>query len=136
MSARKSNWPRLLGLFVEEKRAEPFDWRTNNCSFFAADWLAILTGDDPAAKYRDQVDSALSAARVLNAAGGIEHIAEREFAERWWPEINPKLAQRGDVALCPTPDGPALGVVLGASVLFAGNVTQPLAACVRAWRIE
>ena len=132
---RKSNWPAALTLFLHEKSTQPFDWEENNCAFFVADWIAILTGEDIAAAYRPRCTSALSAARVINEAGGLENIAEREFAERWWREISPTLAQRGDVVTATTEHGPALGVCLGARAIFAGNVTVKMGDCARAWRI-
>ena len=135
---RRSNWPRLLADFLAEKRAEPFDWARNNCAFFACDWIALCTSVDPAADVRDEVTSALSAGRVLRARGGLVQIAG-EACFRWaWPEVAPRLAQRGDVAVHDTPQGPALGVVLGAQVAFAGAsgvVLQPLTSCTAAWRI-
>lgn len=132
---RRSNWPRLLAAFVEEKGAQPFDWEHNNCAFFACDWIALCTGVDPAADLRVQVTSALSAGRVLRARGGLIQIAG-EACFRWgWPEIPAALAQRGDVVAHPTPQGPALGVVLGARAIFAGGLEQPLNLSAAAWRI-
>lgn len=136
---RKSNWPGSLALFVEEKRAQPFDWETNNCAFFACDWITILTGVDPTAQYRPRVNSALSAARVLAEAGGIEAIAARACEENGWPEIPPRLAQRGDILLSETTDEKSLGVCAGRDGIFAGKaglVSVPVLKCVRAWRIS
>lgn len=138
MMTRRSNWPAALALFIEEKREQPFDWAANNCAFFACDWLAILTGVDPAATFRGEVDSALSAQRVIAAAGGLERIAEDACARWGWPEAAVPLARRGDVVVFDTDHGPALGVCLGAVSAFAGPTGvqfQPTAKCRRAWRI-
>lgn len=135
---RCNNWPGKLALFIEEKRHQPFDWATNNCCFFACDWLAMLTGIDPAASFRGQVDNALSAQRIMARAGGVECVAE-EASSRWrWAETTVKLARRGDVVVFDTENGPALGVCLGALAAFAGPngvEFKPMAACRRAWRI-
>lgn len=116
----------------------PFDWARNNCCFFACDWISRLCGIDPAADFRDQVDSALSAARILAERGGVEGIVE-ETCARWnWPECAPTHARRGDVCLCETQDGPALGVCLGATVALVGSgglVSMPLTQSRRSWRI-
>lgn len=136
--ARKSNWPAALSLFLAEKQAQPFDWTTNNCAFFASDWIAILTGIDPAAEYRADVDSALSAARMLATHDGIEAITEKECTARGWSEVGPRLAQRGDICIVDTGDGPAVGVCTGERAAFAGPTgitVAPMAACRRAWRI-
>lgn len=146
--ARCSNWPAALQLFIEEKRNQPFDWQHNNCAFFASDWLAILTGEDPAAHLREQVTSALSAARVLKDGGGIEAMFDEYCTRQGWLVIEPNRAQRGDLAtiavnasgVAGTEDASdiAVGVVVGLSVAYAGpnGVTfAPRAIAGRAWRI-
>lgn len=135
---RRSNWPALLAEFIAERSARPFDWSRNNCAFFACDWIARLTGVDPAASFRDAVDSALSAQRALVAAGGLERIADEACARWRWPASSVALARRGDVVAFDTEHGPALGVCLGARAAFAGPQGvefQPVAQCRRAWRI-
>ncbi len=136
--SRATNWPAKLALFLDEKRNQPFEWAGNNCCFFACDWLAILTGSDPAESYRSRITSALSAARVLSEDGGVEGIAERICAERGWPEQAVKQAQRGDVVIFDYPDGPALGVCAGGLSWFAGSAgaeSVKTLQCRRAWRI-
>lgn len=135
---RCNNWPSALELFIEEKRHQPFDWAHNNCAFFACDWIAILVGIDPAAKLRARVISAVSAARALKQRGGLESIAAKAFARQRWPEVKTIFAQRGDVVVTDTDDGPALGVSLGEKVAFmsaAGLTFRSIAYCRRAWRI-
>ena len=135
---RRDNWPARLALFVEEKRAQPFDWAENNCAFFACDWVAILTGVDPARPWRPEVDSALTAARVLGSLGGIEAIATKTFAEHGWPEAPVAMARRGDLVAMDADGGPALGVCLGAQSVFAsptGLDFRPTLTARRAWRI-
>lgn len=134
---RKSNWPRLLTLFLEEKRDLPFDWATNNCAFFAADWVCILTDTDPAAELRGKVTNAASAAKVLGAASTVD-LGDEILAALECPRVPILTARRGDVCAHDTEHGPALGVCLGAQVAFAGKngvETFPLAECVAAWRI-
>jgi hypothetical protein len=137
-SKRKNNWPAALALFVEEKQNQPFDWRTNNCGFFACDWIAILVGIDPAAEYRDKIDSALSAQRVLDAAGGVEAIAT-DAAMRWgWPPVPVSMARRGDVVSYEGDGGHSLGVCLGELSVFThkeGLAFRPTLTGRKAWRI-
>jgi hypothetical protein len=126
-----------LHLFIEEKRRTPFNWKDNNCAFFACDWLAILTGKDPAADYRAKVDSALSAARALGETT-VEQIAEQVCAENEWAEVPPSLARRGDIMLMDAQNGPALGVCEGGRAVFAspdGVALVKTSACRRAWRV-
>ena len=138
MTMRRSNWPAKLALFIEEKRAQPFDWQANNCAFFASDWLAMSTGVDPAAGFRDAVDSPLSASRALKAAGGLEILVAQACARWGWHEVPLLLAQRGDLVTAEGEGGPAVGVCLGALAAFAGPTGveyRPVAQCLRAWKI-
>lgn len=135
---RKSNWPALLTRFIAAKQAQPFDWAENNCCFFAADWCRELTGIDPAADLRGQVPDLATAQAILARHGGAEELAAQRCAEHGWREISAAFAQRGDIATVPTPHGPALGVVLGRLVAFAGPhgvEFLPLKQTNRAWRI-
>jgi uncharacterized protein DUF6950 len=137
--SRRSNWPAALTAFLREKTTQRFNWADNNCCFFAADWIQILTGIDPAADYRKEVCSALTAKRVLEQAGGIEAITEKECLARNWPEVRPLMAQRGDICITDTAEGPAIGVCFGAHVAFAGPdaiTIVAVSACRRAWGID
>ncbi len=142
MTTRPEDWPARLALFVEEKRAQPFHWQHNNCCFFACDWLAILTGEDPAAEWRPLVTTEARAAAVLSSAGGIAGIAATVCASRGWPEIAPGYASRGDVCLVPA--APETGADLALGVCLSGNIAAPgldalvflpRSAAVQAWRV-
>ena len=138
---RVSNWPRALSLFLQEKTATPFQWGENDCCLFTCDWLAILTGHypEPANELRGTYADALSAARVLQARGGVEQITADYCATQHWPEVAPSFAQRGDIAIIPTPHGPALGVVIGARIAHPGPeglALRPLNEALRAWHIQ
>lgn len=138
MSTRASNWPALLAKFVESKLGQPFEWQTNNCALFACDWIAMLTGVDPAESFRPQITSALTAARVLKAYGGLEQIASTACKENGWPACENTFARRGDVVLYDTDTGPALGVCLGNLSAFAsptGVTFAPTISTRAAWRI-
>ena len=137
---RKSNWPAALELFLAEKAGQRFDWETNNCGFFACDWIAMLVGVDPAAPFRDEIVSALTAARVLEREGGIEAIAAAA-AQRWgWPEVPVKRARRGDIVSIDAEGGPALSVCIGGDCVVsargkAGLLKFPVLSARRAWQI-
>jgi hypothetical protein len=135
---RCNNWPAKLALFIEEKRAQPFDWAANNCCFFACDWLAILTGTDPAAKLRKKVKSAAGAAKLVKARGGVVALAAEVCGARGWLECTPRLARRGDLVMVQTEHGPAMGVCNGAQSVFAGpsgiEQRETLLA-LKAWRV-
>lgn len=135
---RCDNWPAKLDLFIEEKRRHVFDWTTNNCAFFAADWVAMLTSVDPASSFRDEVTGPMAAKKALERHGGIVEIAAQAFGRWNWPAVPAHLAQRGDVVVTETDSGPALGVFLGHCAAFVGAdglMFVPPAKLTGAWRI-
>lgn len=104
----------LLAHFIEERREMRFKWGVNDCCLFAADWLLYSTGNDFAVDYRGKYSSALSARRLVDAAGGVEAIVERAGGVR----LDPRLAQRGDIVARDVGNGTALGVCIGSAAAF------------------
>jgi len=141
MSKRKSNWPSLLTLFIEEKKNLPFEWGQNDCCMFTAEWICILTGQYPetAKKLRGTYNTSEGAAKIIEAIGGVEIILQKEADLKGWKSCPIAFAQRGDLALIDTDNGPSLGVVIGASVIYAGRlgcIEMPINKCRKAWRVE
>ena len=54
---RADNWRTLLADFIESRRERPFVWGQHDCCLFAADWVALATGQDPAETHRGKYDS-------------------------------------------------------------------------------
>jgi len=95
----------------------PFEWGSNDCCLFAADWVHRVTGRDPAAPYRGTYSSGVGAQRIIDQAGGILELA-RELG------LEPKpiaLAQRGDVIARDTGNGIGLGVCIGSTAAFVAR---------------
>jgi hypothetical protein len=105
----------VLNKFLEEKRLAPFQWGVNDCCLFASDWIRLITGWDPAGPegwaLRGTYSTALSATRHLRGLGGVVSLADRVVLMVGGYKVAPRHARRGDLALIPTPHGPALGVV-------------------------
>jgi hypothetical protein len=138
---RKSNWPALLALFIEEKKNQPFVWGENDCCLFTADWICIFTGQMPSdpAKYRGTYTTAKEAMALVDELGGVEAVWQREADIRGWKACPTALAQRGDIATVDTDRyGPSIGVVIGATVVYAGKdgiAEMPVNKSRKAWRI-
>lgn len=128
---RFENWPVLLADFIESRRVAPFQWGERDCCLFAADAVAAMTGRDFAEQFRGAYDSALSAHRLINDAGGVPALVP-------FDEIDPGFAQRGDVVMLNEDGHYVLGVHLG-SVIAAqgvdGAVFVPPVAALKAWRV-
>jgi hypothetical protein len=150
---RVENWEMALHRFIAGRKAQPFDWRANNCCFFACDGIQAITGLDPAAEsFRGVCHGALDAARLVRKHGGVEAIADAVCAKYGFEEVPITRAQRGDVVLLDVdrkyrPSGSpgaglvtqaALGICTGLRAAFAGPAGVQFVAimrCRRAWAI-
>ena len=138
---RYPDWPRRLYAHLQTSAQLPFAWGVHDCALFACAGVAALTGIDPAAGLRGTYTSRFGATSVvLREAGGFENLVERLAARHDMKEVPPKRAQRGDLVLFDSQDGPALGQVHldGVHVFSAapdGLALVPLALCRRAWRV-
>lgn len=129
-------WEDKLALFIEEKRNQPFNWQTNNCAFFACDWIAIVFGQDPAAPYRGMTGLQLS--RAIRQTP-VDKLAEKITMEIGWYCVTPVWARRGDIVEIALDSYPALGVCIGARSAFPGKdgiIFNKTIDCRRAWRVD
>lgn len=127
--------PERLQAFIESRRDTAFAWGSHDCALFAADWVASVTGKDPADGIRGRYQTALGAGRVIKREGGLEAIADSRLGER----VEPKLAQRGDVVLLDGSHGPTLGVCLGVEAAAPGEdglMLVPMSRALACWRAE
>jgi len=137
--ARAQDWPERLRLFLETRESAPFDWTSNNCCLFAADWVRELTGTDPAKKYRGQVKTEEEAKAFLAKKGGVLGLIKRTAKVRGWAEVPRHYAQRGDLVLFDSPRGKALGLCAGPTFAAAapeGLTHYDMTHALRAWRIN
>ena len=138
---RYPDWPRRLNAFLQTSAGQEFAWGQNDCALFACAAIAAQTGVDPASPLRGTYNTRAGALRAVLPDGGFEQLVDRVTAEHQMPELrSTRLAQRGDLVLFDSQDGPALGIV-GFSGLHAlstapqGIKEVPLGAWRRAWRV-
>ena len=136
---RRPDWPERLAETVASARERPFAWGRHDCALFAADCVLAMTGYDPAAPFRGRYSTARGAARSIRRVTGAREIGVAFGDALLGPRLtSPMLAQRGDLVLVPTPEGPAFGVVLPLGVMVVaerGLVEYPLTAALVGWRI-
>lgn len=127
-----------LAQYVRERAETPFVWGVNDCCTFAADWVRLATGRDPMAALRDSYVDEESAAHMLNAPGGLARLVTAWLSCAPLPLVT--TAQRGDVVLYESGNGPALGVCVGekfAAMRATGGVGYfAMRHAVSAWRVE
>ena len=113
---RPEHWPRLLDHYIETSRERAFEWGAFDCVTFAANWRALVTGQDTIAKYRGTYKTERQALELIVSLGfdGLEALATHFFGE---PDpMGPKWAGRGDIVFAQD----ALGISLGARGAFLG----------------
>lgn len=134
---RREDWPERLAEWVAGALRKPFAWGRHDCALAAADCVLAMTGEDLAAEYRGRYEDRAGALRALAeiAGGGVEEAAQKALG----PALaNPLMAQRGDVAMVETAEGPALGICLGREIAVAGPdglAMVEITAARKAWRV-
>lgn len=130
---RRENWPTLLQDEVAAASSRAFEWGRHDCLQFAARCVAVITGEDRAARFGEYTDER-GAARLLAAHGGVAGILNAELGE----SVPPLLARRGDVVLAQIEGRATAGICLGPVCAFAGDgvVYRPLTSVERAWRVD
>ena len=118
MMARLPDWRGRLSACIDASLQRPFEWGVHDCALFAADAVLAMTGTDVAVGWRGRYRSAAGAKRILRKTGYLDH---GSMAGTLLGEIPPALAVVGGVAVVEGPDGPALGVVLGATIAVPGT---------------
>ncbi|WP_370274989.1 DUF6950 family protein [Pararhodobacter marinus] len=130
-------WQNRLVAFLAAAGRERFVPGQHDCALFASGALAAMTGVDLAAPYRGRYTTERGGIRILrkdryrdHVALAAAHLRARDAGER---------ARPGDLAVIATEDGPALGVVQGASVYVltpARLALVPLAQAVTVFEVR
>lgn len=134
---RFEDWPARLENALADMRARPFQWGVTDCCLFAADCVMAITGRDLAEPYRGRYKTKRGAFSALKrvSGGGVQAAATLALGE---PLKTALLAQRGDVVLVESGEGPALGICVGVKCAYLGRAGLgfiPLSAVQMAWRV-
>lgn len=135
MSKKQEGWQHALTRYLAGVAYRPFKAGKLDCALFTAGAVAAMTGEDPATGWRGTYRSLKKGQSTLRAAGFEDHVA---LAASLYPEVPPLMAQPGDVAVVPTEEGLALGIVQGAQIYVmsrTGLTLVPLTAATRAFRV-
>lgn len=121
-----------LAAYLEDREGWSFGYgeepETHDCARFVAGAVLALTGRDPLAGFSGRWTTEAGAARVIRRHGGVAEAVSSVLTE-----VDPMLAQRGDVALA----GEALCIVEGEMLIGLdrprGYVRLPREAAVKTW---
>ena len=137
---RFEDWETRLAEALADMSAP--QWGKNDCAMRAFGAIAAITGVDIGEPWRGQYSTEFGALRQIVEFGctDMEGVAEKLAGQHGLEEVPVLTAQRGDLVLVDSDQGPALGIVGldGWWVIVAGAdavVRVPLRACRRAWRI-
>lgn len=132
---RLDDWKPRLRQYLAERAETPFAYGAADCGAFAGGAVEAMTGENPHAKVAGRYKTMTGALKALRKLGHEDHVA---YAASVLTEIDPLFAGFGDIAVVPTDEGPALGVVVGAHIEVRapnGRGLVPLTDAVRAFRV-
>ena len=133
---KRPTWKADLRSYLAAQADAPFAYGSADCGAFAGGAIEAMTGENPHAKVAGKYKTMAGALRALKRLGHEDHIA---YAASVLNEIDPLYAQFGDVAVVDSPEGPALGVVVGSHIEIRtpeGRGVVPLTDAVRAFRVR
>lgn len=132
---RRPDWRGRLQVYLGTVAREPFAYGRHDCALFAAGAVEAMTGVDLARGFRG----------YKTEKGGIKKLRAKGFADQFalleasLREVHPAFAKVGDVAVVPSEEGPALGIVQGEWIHVLrpeGIANVPLLSAIRAFEVS
>lgn len=111
--SRLPDWQPRLAAWLRRINGSPIKPGRHDCCLFGAGAIEAQTGIDLAAPWRGRYTTFAGGRRVLRRAGYADHI---DLIARTLTEHHVSTALEGDIAVLPTEDGDAVGVIQGAAV--------------------
>jgi hypothetical protein len=117
LSLNKETWPAGLRGYLEDTRTKRFSYGVWDCCLFAAGWIQIVTGVDPAAEFRGYT-SQKEAYKIVDRFGSIQSMLSQALGGEL---VAAAQAVPGDIVLLRrphmvTPEG--LGICVGLYSVF------------------
>lgn len=131
--ARLMDWRPRLTEYLLDCGQTVFAYGDQDCALFAAGAVAAMTGCDPAKDWRGRYRTLNGGLRLMRAAGYRDHI---DMVNRNFASVHPAFAGDGDLASVVTPEGDAMGVIMGEVIYLtgpAGAAMKPRTAATMAW---
>lgn len=122
---------------IDAARGQPFAYGVLDCATFVADYVLAMTDVDP----MDGVRGTYSDEAGAIAAVPVEFADHIEWTASMFPEIDPSIAQTGDIAVVPSdvPGWSALAVFSGPRIVVMrpdGLGTLDRSEATRAFKVE
>jgi hypothetical protein len=86
-----------LTIYLQQAASRPFEWGSDDCCTFGADWVEMIRGVDLAAEFRGKYLTAMGAERFIRSAGGLLALVAAQCEKHGLkPTPSPEI---GDVAV-------------------------------------
>lgn len=136
---RPEGWEGRLARLLMKAHGERFAWGVHDCGTVAARVVQLLRGHDVSEYFDGHYEDQESYEAWAKLEGGLDKVTEAIAKRYGIEEINPRLAQRGDIVFVDRPGGGALGVIgMNGMIQITGpkgaSYLQPKRAS-RAWRL-
>lgn len=131
---RLRDWPERLDDVMRRSAGSPFAWGVQDCCTFASDCVRALTGVDVMDTLAKTYDSALQAAHVIEAHGGLRAAVTALLG----PECDPATVTVGDVLLVQNEGRELVAVCNGTNAVAPGPAGLGMLAdpvVLAAWRV-
>ena len=132
---RNVDWKAKLIDYLAAASHRPFVFGSFDCAIFSFEAVEVMTGLDLHSRYRNRYSTLAGGIKLVRKDGFRDHVA---LMAAHFEEIAPSFAQAGDIAVVPTSDGHALGVVQGEYIYVLGQeslTTVSLLTALRAFRV-
>lgn len=134
---RLPDWQARLRRFLRTNHGRPLEPGRHDCCLFGAGAVEAQTGVDLAADWRGRYSTFRGGYRMLRRAGYADHVA---FIAAHLPEARITSVRAGDIAIVPSEEGDAVGVVQGEAVYVLGLdgrlALVPMAPVLRLFHVE
>lgn len=105
---RFQDWPERMQAFIEENRSRAFNWDGWHCALWSLAHVDAITGTSHYDTHRPFCHDEQSSLEYIEGLGGIEAAVTQTFGP---PLLTARKAQRGDLVMIQSTEGPALGVL-------------------------
>ena len=140
---RPPDWPERLAAYIAASRDKRWCWGQHDCCSFARGAVLAAGGPDLGAGWAGAYADEAEAGEAIRSLGrDLEEAMERVCALHGLPEIEPPMAQRGDLVVLRDRmligGVPAAAICMGRDALattIRGLLAVPMRSAVRAWGI-
>lgn len=107
-----SQLEQAITLTLERMDRSMFEWQRSDCDAIMADYVKMLTGDDPMAKWRGVYETEAEVQELIRNAGGNCNLVTEGMALLGFHPIDIHDIKRGDVVVIKIGEAEVVGLYL------------------------